>query len=217
MLSQALVDHDVIDPAQLREKLEARTVQVLGPAPGAAEDLDPQLPIIAAGSAVRQALSAGVQPTLVVTDLDGSDMAHQMFSRAGVPTAVHAHGDNRALVDRLLPSLEGPVFGTCQTRPPEGPVQLHRFGGFTDGDRACFTAAALGAEKLELVGWDFEEPVEGDAVKKTKLELARRLLEELEIPLVIRRPRNPDVGSLDELDLGEGIPMDFEGEDLEPE
>lgn len=210
-LSEALVDHDVREPDELAEPLEGREVQVLGPKPGGAEDVDPADPVIAAGGAVRQALSAGVQPTLVVTDLDGSDMSHEMFSRAGVPTIVHAHGDNRALVDRLLPELEGPVLGTCQTRPPtDGPIRLHRFGGFTDGDRACFTAQAFGAESLRLVGWDFDEPIGGDPVKQKKLNLAARLLEDLEIPLEVKEPREPSAASFEELDLGEGVPMDFD-------
>lgn len=214
-LSEALADHETVHPSEVEPEIEDRTVQVLGPKPGGAEDLDPEGAIVAAGGAVRQALSAGIQPTLVVTDLDGSDMAHKMFSRAGVPTAVHAHGDNPALVDRLLPDLEGPVFGTCQVDPPDRPVPLHRFGGFTDGDRACFISQALGASRLELVGWDFEEPIGGDPTKQQKLDLAARLLEDIEIPLTVREPREPEVSSFEELDLGdsESIPMDVEDPD----
>lgn len=212
-LSEALVDHERVEPDDLRPDLEGRMVQVLGPAPGGAEDVEPEDPIVAAGGAVRQALSAGVQPTLVVTDLDGSDMAHKMFSRAGVPTAVHGHGDNRALVDRLLPELEGPLMGTCQVEPPtDVPVPLHRFAGFTDGGRACFMAAALGAESVELVGWNFDEPLGGDPVKQNKLDLAQSLLQDLPVPLTMREPREPEATSFEDLDLGEGIPMDFDHE-----
>jgi uncharacterized Rossmann fold enzyme len=212
-LSDALADHEAIHPEEVEPELADAVVQVLGPRPGGAEDLDAEKPIVAAGGAVRQALSAGIQPTLVVTDLDGSDMAHEMFSRAGVPMAVHGHGDNRALVDRLLPELEGPMFGTSQTDPPDDPVPLHRFGGFTDGDRACFIAAALGARSVELVGWDFEEPIGGDPVKQKKLNLAARLLEDLAIPLRVQEPREPEVASFEELDLGDSIPMDVEDPD----
>lgn len=209
-LSEALLAHDTVRPEELAPQLEGASVQVLGPRPGGAEDLDPQRPIVAAGGAVRQALSAGVQPTLVVTDLDGSDMAHEMFSRAGVPMAVHGHGDNRALIDRLLPELEGPLLGTSQTDPPDQPVPLYRFGGFTDGDRACFLAESLGAARVELVGWDFEEPIGGDPVKQKKLNLAARLLEDLEIPLTVQEPREPEASSFEELDLGDSISVDVD-------
>ncbi len=207
----AEIDADqLIEPASLRGTFEDQAVAVLGPVPGGAESVDPARPIVAAGSAVRQALSAGIQPTLVVSDLDGSDMGHEMFSKVGVPTAVHAHGDNTALVDRLVPELEGPLFGTCQTPPPaNAPVELHRFGGFTDGDRACFIAAALGAKRLELVGWDLEEPVTGSDEKATKLDLARELLKDVPVPVTFLRPDEPTDVDLEDLVEGEGVGLEL--------
>lgn len=215
-LAQALEDRDVIDPGSLRETFEGETVVVLGPKPGGAEGLDPAQPIVAAGSAVRQALSAGIQPVLVVSDLDGSDMGHEMFSRAGVPIAVHAHGDNKHVIDRMLPELKGPVYGTCQTEPPrDTAVQLHRFGGFTDGDRACFVAEALGATRLELHGWDLDEPMDGGEDKEVKLAIARRLLEDVEIPLTFVEPDEPKGKTLEDLvdDDTERLSLDIDERD----
>jgi uncharacterized Rossmann fold enzyme len=211
-LSDQLVDHDVIHPSELADTFDGQAVPVLGPKPGGAEDVDPSRPIVAAGSAVRQALSAGVQPTLVVSDLDGSDMGHKMFSSAGVPTAVHAHSDNAPLRDRLLPQLDGPVFGTCQNEPPtDGPVEVHRFGGFSDGDRACFVAYALGADSIELYGWDFEDPVGGAPSKQKRLDLAKRLIDLIPIPVNLHEPGAPNVGSFEELDLDqEGVSVDVD-------
>ncbi len=209
-LAELLEGEDVVDPESLRGTFEDATVTVLGPVPGGAETVDPAEPTVAAGGAVRQALSAGLQPQLVVTDLDGSDMAHEMFSRVGATTAVHAHGDNVHLLERLVPQLEGPMFGTCQTEPPTGaPVEIHRYGGFTDGDRACFIAAALGAADLELAGWNLDESVSGDPDKDAKLDLARELLEDVPIPLTFIEPEQPDK-DLSDLDMGEGVGLEFE-------
>lgn len=209
-LAELLADKEVIDPASLQGTFEDETAIVLGPVPGGAESVDPSNPIVAAGSAVRQALSAGIQPTLVVSDLDGSDMAHKMFSRVGATTAVHAHGDNVHVLERLVPELEGPLFGTCQTAPPsQADVPLHRYPGFTDGDRACFVAAALGASRLQLAGWDLEEPVSGGEDKQEKLDLAAALLEDVEIPIEFLEPDEPSAKRLEDLDLGEGIELEF--------
>ncbi len=211
-LAKALQNANVVDPETLRATFTDQTVTVLGPVPGGAESVDPAKPVIAAGSAVQQALSAGIQPALIVTDLDGSKTAHTMFSRIGVTTAIHAHADNIHRFESLLPELEGPVFGTCQTPPPEDtPVPMHRFGGFTDGDRACFLAAHLGAQRLQLSGWNFEEPVRGGQEKATKLDLAQRLLEDIPIPISFIEPDEPEAKSLEDLDIGEGIGLEFEG------
>ncbi len=209
-LIELLGGKDLIEPGTLRGTFEGQTAVVLGPVPGGAESVDPSQPVVAAGSAVRQALSAGVQPVLVVTDLDGSDMAHEMFSRVGAVTAVHAHGDNVPLLERLVPNLEGPLFGTCQVPPPkDARVKLHRFPGFTDGDRACFVAEHLGATRIELAGWDLDEPVRGGEEKKAKLEIAGGLLQDLDVPVSFLEPDEPQATRLEDLDLGEGIELEF--------
>lgn len=212
-LANVLEEREPVDQDALRDRFEGETVVILGPSPGGAENVDPARPIVAAGSAVRQALSAGIQPTLVVTDLDGSDMGHKMFSRVGVPMFVHAHGDNTHLLDRLLPELEGPVSGTCQVPPPKGgAVELFRFGGFTDGDRACFVAAALGAKRLELVGWNLEEPVSGEDDKQAKLDVARALLKEVPVPIAFVDPDEPEGTALEDLveREGESVSLDMD-------
>lgn len=199
---------ELVAPVDLRERFADQRVIVIGPVPGNAETVDPARPIIAAGSSVEQCLSAGIQPALVVTDLDGSRMAHEMFSRIGVPTAIHAHGDNQGLIRAFAPELEGPVFATCQTPPPHDlPVPMHRFGGFTDGDRACFIAAALGAESIELAGWDLSEPVDDRPDKAIKLEIAKELLALVPVPVTLRETREPSISDFTELEIGEGVDL----------
>jgi uncharacterized Rossmann fold enzyme len=209
-LAELLEGAEVVDPETLRGTFAGETAVVLGPVPGGAESLDPEKPVVAAGSGARQALSGGVQPALVVSDLDGADTAHEMFSRIGVPTAVHAHGDNVHALERLVPDLEGPLLGTCQTEPPGNTaVRLHRFGGFTDGDRACFLAAHLGAERIELAGWDLDEPERGGETKGDKLRLAERLLEDLPVPSTVLEPEDPH-RTLEDLDRGEGVGLELD-------
>ena len=57
--------------------------------------------------------------------------------------------------------------------------RVHNFGGFTDGDRAAFTADHFGAAELRFVGWDFEDP-DVSPEKREKLQWAERLLHWLE-------------------------------------
>jgi len=64
-------------------------------------------------------------------------------------------------------------MGTAQCRPPPG---LYNFGGFTDGDRCVFLAQELGAAKIKLVGFDYEDESVTPR-KKKKLAWAKRLIE----------------------------------------
>jgi uncharacterized Rossmann fold enzyme len=102
----------------------------------------------------------------------------------GVPVFLHAHGDNRDAIRKHLPAFRGPLVGTTQARPRG---RVHNFGGFTDGDRACCIAVALGATSLALVGFDFDAPLAKAGrdldVKRRKLAWARRIIDELGVPV----------------------------------
>lgn len=173
--------------AQLERALRARPVLVLGAADSAPRELrrvKQDAPLVAADGATTAALEENVLPTLIVSDLDGRVEDEVAAVERGSCIAVHAHGDNRDAVDRWLPRFNpSRVVGTCQTRPIP---PLRNFGGFTDGDRACFIAHGLGAARLRLVGFDFfgrVGPYTGPfdpAVKARKLEWARRLLGDLQ-------------------------------------
>lgn len=97
---------------------------------------------------------------------------------------MHAHGDNRSTLARVVPSLAGPVQGTTQAEP-HGDIM--NAGGFTDGDRACCLAAHLGATGLVLVGFDWDAPVEkpgrDPAIKRRKLAWAREIVGSLGLPV----------------------------------
>lgn len=172
--------------AEAQRRIQGSNVIVLGAADSAAEDLArlrTAEPVVAADGATTASLEAGVVPALIVSDLDGNLPDEVRAVERGSLLLVHAHGDNRAAVEEWLPRFPpAAVAGTCQTRPP-APLRNH--GGFTDGDRACFLAHALGAQSLRLVGFrPSARPGRytgrfDPATKPRKLEWSRLLLREL--------------------------------------
>lgn len=185
----------------LERLFSSRPVIVMAPGPQAVDQVrqarqrHPASPLIVAGSAVERAHDHELHPWLIVSDLDGSASAHRALSRRGSLTAVHAHGDNRDLLEQLVPELEGPLVGTCQVDPSGGSsggsqggrqardgAPVHRVPGFTDGDRACWMAQQAGAREIWLAGWDLEAEVE-DERKRVKLGIAKELVGELEAPV----------------------------------
>lgn len=164
----------------------ARPTTVLGAADDAAARLQrsPKMNrLVAADGATTAALEAGRRPDLIVSDLDGDVEDEVRAVRDGAYIAIHAHGDNAQAVARWLPKFDpSRVFGTCQSEPVG---TLQNVGGFTDGDRACHIAHALGASELLLVGFAFEGPVGkysgtyDRATKPRKLAWSKHLIEEL--------------------------------------
>ncbi len=117
----------------------------------------------------------GLEPALVITDLDGNlqgliELKNSIFG-------IHAHGDNIDLLEYA--DFFKRRFGTTQIEPLPN---VYNFGGFTDGDRAVFLAAHFGA-KIHLIGFDFEKPrikAGKDLEKKRKkLRWAKYLIETL--------------------------------------
>jgi len=156
------------------------TVAVCGAGPTLRDDLPTAREadvVVAASSAAAVCRDAGVAVDCAVTDLDGAPAVARQLTTEGVPVAVHAHGDNLALVREHVPAMDGAwVLPTTQAAPA-GPVR--NFGGFTDGDRAAFLADAVGADELAFPGWSFDDP-DVTPEKRRKLAWAERLLYWLE-------------------------------------
>lgn len=128
---------------------------------------------IAASTAADVLLDADISMDLLVTDLDKNPKTAIDLSHAGVPVAVHAHGDNISAIRRYLPEFDlDQVLATTQAAPSH---RVRNFGGFTDGDRGAFLADHLGARRLAFPGWDFDDETVGNA-KRRKLAWAERLL-----------------------------------------
>ena len=183
----ALLGAGTFDLDRLRREIEGATVAVAGGGPGLADPDDPDPDavatardadsVFAASVAADSLRAAGVPVDCMVTDLDKNPDTVRRLTREGVPVVVHAHGDNRDLLDRVVPDCDAEhVLPTTQAAPA-GRVQ--NFGGFTDGDRAAFLADHLGAAELRFPGWELEDPTV-DAPKAAKLRWAARLLRWLE-------------------------------------
>ncbi len=138
---------------------------------------------VAAGSAVSQIVDQGVEPDLLVTDLDGTKKLQKDLNLKNTPAVLHAHGDNIDIIKKWANKFEGHVVSTCQCDPPK--KGIYNFGGFTDGDRACFIADHFGAKKIVLNGWDFDRPFErNSSEKRKKLKWAKRLIESIDITIL---------------------------------
>lgn len=137
--------------------------------------LDRKYVVIAADGATSVLLHNAIIPNLVVSDLDGNITDIIYANRLGAIIVVHAHGDNIDMLKKVLPVLNGDVICTTQSKPVNN---VFNFGGFTDGDRCVFLAKEFGAEKIELIGFDYEDE-EVTARKKKKLKWAKRLIGEV--------------------------------------
>lgn len=159
---------------------DGRTVAIAGAGPSLADETDVASAadrVFAASTASETLREAGVAIDVHVTDLDKDEEVVRELSADDVPIAVHAHGDNREALGRLVPQLDpATVFPTTQAEPTE---RVANPGGFTDGDRAAFLADALGADRLLFPGWDLDDPAVSE-VKRRKLAWAARLLRWLE-------------------------------------
>lgn len=186
--------------ARLAPLLRGREAIVVGLAPSAGPPPlwrrptgGPTPALLAADGATATCLAAGLVPTVIVTDLDGPVASEVGANRRGSFVVVHAHGDNVPALEAWVPEFPGSLAGSW-AGPPRGP--LLNVGGFTDGDRAAYLAAHLGATRILLWGFDFERVSEVEetarARKRAKLAWARRLLELLAreggVPLFVWRP-----------------------------
>lgn len=171
-----LVSSGTIDRRQFVDE----TVAIAGAGPSLESEyqrLEQASLSIAASDAGGRLDDLGLEPDLIVTDLDGTPERTVALAQRGVPVAVHAHGDNVDALEQYVPELPAErVLGTTQVRPVE---PLLNPGGFTDGDRAAFLADEFGAAELVFAGWDFDDPALG-AEKQKKLQWAERLLHWLE-------------------------------------
>jgi uncharacterized Rossmann fold enzyme len=128
--------------------------------------------VIAADGATSVLLRNAIIPGLVVSDLDGNIADIIYANRLGSIIVVHAHGDNIDMLKKVLPVLNEDVICTTQSRPISN---VFNFGGFTDGDRCVFLAKEFGADRIELMGFDFEDEKVSER-KKKKLKWAKRLI-----------------------------------------
>jgi hypothetical protein len=194
------LDGRAVDLRSLRRLVGGENVLVFGSGPSLMSRLEgltdtsllEELVCVAADDATKAFYDLHVKvPEIVVTDLDGEQGYLLNADRDGSLMVVHAHGDNRDALRRLVPMMRN-VLGTTQVRPVGS---VRNFGGFTDGDRAVFMAADLGAKSITLAGMELGEEFgeyskvsPGERIEKLrKLRTARELLgwlsDTIDIPL----------------------------------
>lgn len=138
--------------------------------------------IVAADGAVKALMEYNILPQINVTDLDGDLHSIIKANRRGTISVVHAHGDNILLLPKIMPYLTGAVIATTQHDPTE---KVHNFGGFTDGDRACYLVERFKPRLIALAGMDFGKIIgifsgHYDPVRKPrKLRIGKELVEDL--------------------------------------
>jgi len=134
------------------------------------------LVFVAADGAVSLLIEQNCACDIIVTDLDGDYNHISQATQDGALTIVHGHGDNMDKIREMVPSL-GMILGSTQVEPTE---RTFLWGGFTDGDRACYVVADYSPREVILVGMDFG---------KVKLEIAHELIttlfERVNIPCTI--------------------------------
>ena len=177
VLKTLMVNADMVTEDELGI---GETVSVFGAADCLERDIGKKVPegtLISAGSATSAVMRAGIIPDIVVTDLDGDIECQIEANRKGAVAVLHAHGDNIELIMRYSKEFTGKVLLTTQSKPD---FVICNFGGFTDGDRAVCLARHMGARRILLYGFDFDNPSRKDGsdpqIKKRKLSWARRII-----------------------------------------
>lgn len=146
---------------RLRELVNGADVAVVGAGPNLDSEIEDErlreLVIVAADGATTALLRRGLVPHVIVTDLDGRiEDQIRANNQYGSILLIHAHGDNIDTLEASLTLFKGSLIGTCQVAPPP---PLRVYGGFTDGDRALFTALRFSPRSVRLVGWSFDGTV----------------------------------------------------------
>src|ERR671930_2784716 len=183
-----MIKRKALDKKVLQRKITGKKVVVIGSGPGLEKNFgfikkNAEFVKIVANGAAQVLIERKIKPNIVVTDLDGNPSFLQKAERMGATIVVHAHGDNIAMLKKLVPKFRH-VIGSTQVMPVEN---VYNFGGFTDGDRCVFLAEEFAAKEIILVGMEFGHPinrysiemVKNENLKKQKMKAAKRLLEML--------------------------------------
>lgn len=202
---------------EARRMIEGRTCVVFGAGPTLRDSfnrvsLDGCVSVAADGAARIFMEQGRSPPNVLVTDLDGGDDVITWCAMNGSIVVVHAHGDNKDALRRLIPILlekEARLILTCQVGSF---AKIRNFYGFTDGDRAAWFCHAMGAARIVLVGMDFGSRIgeysklaghPNPDLKLVKLrlgmELVLRLAKEAKVYTYRGSPRLGDIPETDSL------------------
>jgi uncharacterized Rossmann fold enzyme len=114
-------------------------------------DLRDNAIFVAADGAVSALKEGGYACDIIVTDLDGDMTDILELTKQGSLAIVHGHGDNIEKIEEFVPQFEH-IIGSTQVKPTK---HVFLWGGFTDGDRACYVASNFNPARIILIGMDF--------------------------------------------------------------
>jgi hypothetical protein len=172
----AVILNLILKKSNVNEKIvnlvKGKTVFVIGSGPSLSTAI-PKLKNlkksikIAADSSIKILLENNIIPDIVITDLDGDEMALKKIAKTKSIFVVHAHGDNSEKME-LVKYFKN-CIGTTQSKPFS---KIQNFGGFTDGDRGVFLANHFEAKRIILFGMDFGNRIgKYSNTKKTEREI----------------------------------------------
>ena len=189
----------------LEERLQDKVVVVCGAGPSLKRHVQKlkgrsdfqDLVFVAADGAISLLLEEDRKCDIIVTDLDGNYNDIRTATHNDTLTIVHGHGDNMDKIRYIVPEL-GAVLGSTQVEPTE---RAFLWGGFTDGDRACYLVTEYSPKGIILAGMDFgrvvgkwskpfhESHFIAPQMKLAKLEIAHELittlLDSIDLPYTI--------------------------------
>jgi hypothetical protein len=132
--------------------------------------------VIAADGAVSACLERNLIPDIIVTDLDGNLPEMVWANKKGSKLVVHAHGDNLSKLFEFSNEIQ--AISLTTTYPSS---MTNCWGGFTDGDRSLMMSLGMGANLVNLIGFNFEEIGEYTGKfspkKLQKLSWARKIVD----------------------------------------
>ncbi len=172
----AVILNLILKKSNVNEKIvnlvKGKTILVIGSGPSLSTAI-PKLKNlkksikIAADSSIKILLENNIIPDIVITDLDGDEMALKKIAKTKSIFVVHAHGDNSEKME-LVKYFKN-CIGTTQSKPFS---KIQNFGGFTDGDRGVFLANYFEAKRIILFGMDFGNRIgKYSNTKKTEREI----------------------------------------------
>ncbi|MDA4112417.1 MAG: DUF115 domain-containing protein [Thaumarchaeota archaeon] len=151
-------DSDLLE--EVENSIKGRNVVVFGAGPSLESDLTGLLSflrekkptIVSSDGAAEALLVRDVDSRIIVSDLDScSEGTLKKYSESETVFA-HAHGDNIELIKKIVPRLGRKTLGTTQVASR---LPIRNFGGFTDGDRACYVTCNFDPSSVIIAGMDF--------------------------------------------------------------
>lgn len=169
-LMHGLGKEKLLNSSVVRKVIEGKSVAVIGLSIKEKEfrSINEEVKITAGKTLLKiRKFSPSFVPEIHVTDMEERELIKKLDRKCIL--VLHAHGDNIDLIRSVVPEISG-FIATTQSVPFN---RVYNFGGFTDGDRAVCMAKEMGANVINIYGFNFKET---SGIKKKKLRWAEKIL-----------------------------------------